>query len=71
MTSAVLTLKRWGDGLGVRLPATIARAADLYAGQRVSITVEGERIAIVPIRNDMPTLAQRLARFDPKRHGGE
>lgn len=27
MTSAVVTLKRWGDGLGVRLPAAIVRAA--------------------------------------------
>lgn len=71
MTSAVLTLKRWGDGLGVELPEAVVRAADLHAGQRVSVTVEGERVSIVPLRSGMPTLEQRLARFDPYRNGGE
>jgi antitoxin MazE len=71
MTSAVLTLKRLGNGLGFELPEAVVRAADLHAGQRVSVTVEGERVAIVPLRNDMLTLEQRLARFDPERHGGE
>jgi antitoxin MazE len=71
MTSAVLDIKNWGNNLGVRLPAAIARAADLHAGQRVSVTVEREHVVITPLRNDMPTLEQRLARFDPERHEGE
>ncbi len=71
MTSAVLDIKNWGNNLGVRLPAAIARAADLHADQRVSITVEGERVVITPLREELPTLEQRLARFDPVRHGGE
>jgi antitoxin MazE len=71
MTSAVLDIKNWGNNLGVRLPAAIARAADLHADQRVSITVEGERVVITPLREELPTLEQRLARFDPERHGGE
>ena len=71
MTSAVLTLKSWGDGLGVRLPAAVVRDADLHAGQRVNVTVEGERVAITPLRNKMPTFDQRLARFDPEHHAGE
>ena len=34
MTDAtVLTLKHWGNSLGVRLPAAIARAARLHADQ--------------------------------------
>lgn len=71
MTSAVVTLKRWGDGLGVELPEAIVMAADLHAGQQVNVTVVGERIVVVPLRNDMLNLEQRLARFDPERHGGE
>jgi len=71
MTSTVLDIKHWGNNLGVRLPAAIAQAADLHADQRVSISVEGERVIITPIRNEPLTLEQRLARFDPERHGGE
>ncbi|RKT44344.1 AbrB/MazE/SpoVT family DNA-binding domain-containing protein [Thiocapsa rosea] len=71
MTSIVLDIKHWGNNLGVRLPATIARAAHLHADQRVNITVEGERVIITPIRDERLTLEQRLARFDPERHGSE
>jgi len=71
MSSTVLDIKHWGNNLGVRLPAAIAQAAHLHADQRVCITVEGERVIITPIRVEVPTLEQRLARFDPERHGGE
>jgi antitoxin MazE len=71
MTSTILDIKHWGNNLGVRLPAAVARAAHLHADQRVCITVEGERVIITPIRDELLTLEQRLARFDPERHGGE
>lgn len=71
MTEAVLDIKHWGNNLGVRLPAAIADAARLHADQPVRLTVEGERVIITPIRHEVPTLEQRLARFDPARHGGE
>jgi antitoxin MazE len=66
-----LDIKNWGNNLGVRLPAAVARAARLKADQRVRVSVEGDRVVIAPV-NDAPlTLTQRLARFDPARHGGE
>ncbi len=71
MTSTVLDIKHWGNNLGVRLPAAIANAAHLHADQRVSITVEGERVIITPIRDESLSLEQRLARFNPQRHSGE
>ena len=71
MTEIVLDIKHWGNNLGVRLPAAVARAADLHADQRVRITVEGDRVVITPLRDETLTLEQRLARFDPERHGGE
>lgn len=71
MPETVLDIKHWGNNLGVRLPAAVAKAAHLHADQRVRITVEGERIIITPLRDEAPSLAQRLARFDPQRHGGE
>jgi len=71
MTEAVLDIKNWGNNLGVRLPAAIARAAHLRADQRVHITVEDGRVIITPVADPALTLNQRLVRFDPERHGGE
>lgn len=71
MTEAVLDIKRWGNNLGVRLPAAVARAAQLYVDQRVRISVEDSTIVIRPVGDAELTLDQRLARFDPARHGGE
>lgn len=71
MAEAILDIKHWGNNLGVRLPAAVAKAADLHADQRVRVTVEEGRVVIEPIRDEPLTLDQRLARFDPARHGGE
>lgn len=71
MTEAVLDIKRWGNSLGVRLPAAVAREAHLHADQRVRITVEGGQVVIRPATDDTLTLEQRLACFDLVRHGGE
>ncbi len=71
MTEAVLDIKKWGNNLGVRLPAAVAREAKLHADQRVRISVEDGRITITPLNEGQLTLEQRLAQFDPSRHGGE
>jgi antitoxin MazE len=71
MTEAILDIKAWGNNLGVRLPASVARAAHLKADQRVRITVEDGRVIITPHGDKPLTLADRLALFDPALHGGE
>ena len=71
MTEAILDIKHWGNSLGVRIPAAVAREAHLHADQRVRISVEEGRVVITPLGDTLPTLEQRLARFDPARHGGE
>ncbi len=71
MAEAVLDIKQWGNNLGVRLPAAVAREANLHVDQRVRISVEGDRVVITPIDGSQLTLEQRLASYDPTRHGGE
>ena len=71
MTEVTLDIKQWGNNLGVRLPAAIAREAQLHAHQRVRITVIDKQIIITPVLEEQLTLEQRLANFDPARHGGE
>jgi antitoxin MazE len=67
---AVLDLKQWGNNLGVRLPAAVARAAHLHVDQKVRITVEEGHVIIAPVESEL-SLDQRLALFDPAKHGGE
>ena len=71
MAEAVLDIKQWGNNLGVRLPVAIAREAHLRADQRVRVSVHGNQIMITPVTDAELTLAQRLAKYDPARHGGE
>lgn len=71
MPEVFLDIKRWGNNLGVRLPAAVARAAGLRADQRVCLTVEAGRVIIARVEAEDLTLEQRLSRFDPERHGGE
>ena len=71
MPETTLDIKNWGNNLGVRLPTAIARAAQLRVDQRVRISVEDGRVIITPVDEPVLTLDQRLARFDPERHGGE
>ena len=71
MTEAVQDIKKWGNSLGVRLPAAIARAARLHIDQRVHLSVEDGAVVIRPEQDADVTLDERLSRFDPARHGGE
>ena len=71
MIDTFLDIKQWGNSLGVRLPASVAREAHLHIDQRVRISVESGQVIITPVIDAPLTLEQRLARFDPARHGGE
>lgn len=72
MTIATLNIKEWGNNLGVRLPAAIAREAHLKAHQRVTLSVDAlGQIIITPLHDEALTLEQRLSSYDPARHGGE
>ena len=71
MPIAVIEIEQCGNSLGVRLPVEIARAAHINVHQQVRVSVKGRRLIIVPIADFALTLEQRLALFDPARHGGE
>jgi antitoxin MazE len=65
-------IKKWGNNLGVRLPATIANEAHLHADQEVKLSVEHGRVIVEPVGTSTDlTLDDRLKLFDPALHGGE
>lgn len=57
-------LRRWGNSLGVRIPATIAREAGLQDNQTVELMVVAEGVLIRPVQRRL-TLADRLAAYVP------
>lgn len=71
MAEVILSLKNWGNNLGVRLPQAVAREADLHADQQVRVSVENGRVVIEPLPAAVMSLEERLKRYDPARHGGE
>ena len=71
MKKANVRIKRWDGGLGIRLPASIIKATRFFPGQRVVLSVLDGRLVLVPESQPDQTLAERLTRFDPIRHGGE
>ena len=68
---AIQTIKRWGNSLAVRIPAAVARAARFGVGVPVELLVQDAGVLVRPVGPPRLTLEQKLAGFDPHRHGGE
>jgi antitoxin MazE len=68
---ASLRLQRWGNSLAVRIPSSIARSAGFKVGQPVDLSAEDSVVRVTAAGEPRLTLKQKLARFDPERHGGE
>lgn len=43
-------IKKWGNSSSVRLPSSIMKAASLNVDDTVSISVEGGKIIIIPVK---------------------
>ena len=74
MTAAVKveqTVQEWGNGLGVRITAPVAKAARFARGLPVTVEVVEGGVFVRAAGKPRLTLAQKLKAFDPKRHGGE
>ena len=65
------TVQEWGNGLGVRITAPIAKAARFARGLPISVEVVDGGIFIRVTGTPKLTLAQKLKAFDPALHGGE
>ena len=69
--TATLTLQQWGNSLAVRIPAAVARSARFKVGQPVEVSAQDSNVLVKAIGEPRLTLGQKLAAFDPIRHGGE
>jgi antitoxin MazE len=71
MIAAEQTVQAWGNGLGLRITAPIAKAAHVARGTPIKVeVVEGGFFVRVSGKPKL-SLAQKLKQFDPQVHGGE
>jgi antitoxin MazE len=68
---ATQSAQEWGDGLAVRIPAPIARAARISVGTTIRLEVVEGGLFLRITGKPRLTLAQKLKAFDPDVHGGE
>ena len=65
------TVQEWGNGLGVRITAPVAKAARFSRGLPVTVEVVEGGVFVRAAGKPKLTLAQKLKAFDLKLHGGE
>jgi antitoxin MazE len=69
--TAILTLQLWGNSLVVRIPSAVAKSVGFKVGQLVEVSAQDSAVRVTAVGQLRLTLAQKLALFDPERHGGE
>ena len=65
------TVQEWGNGLGVRITAPVAKAARGARGRSITVEVVEGGLFVRAVGKPKLSLAQKLRAFDPKLHGGE
>jgi antitoxin MazE len=65
------TIQEWGNGLGLRITAPLAKAAHVVRGTKVKVEVVKDGFLVRVVGKPKLSLAQKLKAFDPKMHGGE
>ena len=60
-----VTVAKWGNSLGVRVPRSLAAQAGLIEGQKVAITAEGSKLTIVPVKR-VYTIEELMVNVTPE-----
>jgi antitoxin MazE len=71
LIAAEQTVQQWGNGLGVRITAPIAKAAHMAQGTPIKVEVVDGGFFVRVSGKPKLSLAQKLKQFDPQVHGGE
>ena len=53
-------IQKWGNSLGIRIPAKVAGALCLEDGKVVDIKIEGDHISIYPRKYDLNTMLKLI-----------
>jgi antitoxin MazE len=66
-----ITLHRWGNSVGLRVPKPMLTQLGLAEGSQVEVKIEAGRLIIQPIRRARMTMAELLEGFSPDDRPGE
>ncbi|HET6234043.1 MAG TPA: AbrB/MazE/SpoVT family DNA-binding domain-containing protein [Acetobacteraceae bacterium] len=66
-----VTLHKWGNSVGLRVPKPLLDQLGLKQGVQVDVKVEGNRLVIEPVRHRRYTMAELLEGFTPDNRPGE
>jgi antitoxin MazE len=66
-----ITLHRWGNSVGLRVPKPMLEQLGLAEGSQVEVKVEAGRLVIEPARRGRLTMAELLEGFTPDDQPGE
>ncbi len=66
-----VTVRKWGDGVSVRIPGSVMRAAKLELDQVVDVREEGGRVIVEPVLPDEYDLTGLLSGISPGNLHGE
>jgi len=65
----VTKIQKWGNSLGLRIPKSFAKEADIEEGSSVDISLEGDRLVIKPMRVAQYKLSELLSKItEDNRH---
>ncbi|HVU59414.1 MAG TPA: AbrB/MazE/SpoVT family DNA-binding domain-containing protein [Candidatus Saccharimonadales bacterium] len=67
----MLSLQKWGNGTGVRIPKKVVQAAKLQLNQPLNITLQNNSIILTPIADNDLTLESMLQGVTPDQINGE
>ena len=65
------SIQKWGNSLALRFVGKVVKTARFEQDTRVHISAEPGRIVIEAAEQAPMSLAEKLKRFDPEKHGGE
>ena len=71
VTTMSITLHRWGNSVGLRVPKPMLEQLGLAEGSQVDVKVEGGRLVIEPARRRRMTMAELLEGVTPDDKPGE
>ena len=59
-------IQQWGNSLALRIPKAFAQQANVKKGSRIKLTVEKNRLVMVPVEKKKITLKELLAGVTPE-----
>jgi antitoxin MazE len=66
-----VTLHRWGNSVGLRVPKPLLEQLGLGEGSKVEVKVEAGRLIVEPVRRRRLTMTELLEGYSPDDQPGE